>query len=107
LPADDEFNFSSLKGLKDQIKLAIQPDKGAGYFEEDSEEGFSAQFSYPSAKTVNKHLSKIIKSSPKKNLSNKEDIEDASYEYWVQENYPKDRGWIYYKDIFKKAKVDT
>tara|TARA_Y100001978_G_scaffold112132_1_gene100030 strand:- start:255 stop:1415 length:1161 start_codon:yes stop_codon:yes gene_type:complete len=107
LPADDVFNFSSLKGLKDQIKLAIQPDKGAGYFEEDSEEGFSAQFSYPSAKTVNKHLSKIIKSSPKKNLSNKEDIEDASYEYWVQENYPKDRGWIYYKDIFKKAKVDT
>ena len=106
LPADDEFNFSSLKELENQIILAIQPDKGAGYFEEESEEGFSAQFSYPSAKTVNKHLSNIIKSTPKKNLSSKEDIEDESFEYWSKENYPLDRGWVYYKDIFKKAKVD-
>ena len=66
LPADDVFNFSSLKGLKDQIKLAIQPDKGAGYFEEDSEEGFSAQFNYASAADVNGYLSDIINSVPKK-----------------------------------------
>ena len=36
----------------------------------------------------------------------KEDIEDESFEYWSKENYPLDRGWVYYKDIFKKAKVD-
>ena len=56
----NEVNYSSLKELENQIILAIQPDKGAGYFEEESEEGFSAQFSYPSAKTVNKHMSNII-----------------------------------------------
>ena len=106
LPNEDEFNFSSLKELENQIILAIQPDKGAGYFEEESEEGFSAQFSYPSAKTVNKHMSNIIKSSPKKNVSSKKDIKDDSYEYWIREKYPLDRGWIYYKDIFKKAKVN-
>ena len=51
-------------------------------------------------------MSNIIKSSPKKNLSSKKDIKDDSYEYWIREKYPLDRGWIYYKDIFKKAKVN-
>ena len=100
LPEYDEFDLSSLEVLENQIKVSIQPDKGAGYFEDESKEGFSAQFNYSSAEAVNDYLSDIINSLP-----NKKDFSD-SYEYWSKENYPLDRGWVYYKDIFKKAKVD-
>jgi len=100
LPEYDQFDFTSLEGLENQIKLSIQPDKGAGYFEDDSKEGFSAQFNYASAADVNGYLSDIINSVPKK------DDDSESYKYWKSENYPSNRGWIYYKDIFKKTKVN-
>ena len=45
-------------------------------------------------------LSNIINSIPI-------DYDDAdSYKYWIREKYPLDRGWIYFQDIFKKAKVN-
>ena len=99
MPEYDEFDLSSLEVLENQIKVSIQPDKGAGYFEDESKEGFSAQFNYASAEAVNDYLSDIINSLP-----NKKDFSD-SYEYLSKENYPLDRGWVYYKDIFKKSKV--
>ena len=100
LPDYEEFDFTSLEGLENQIKLSIRPDKGAGYFEDDSKEGFSAQFNYSSAADVNEYLSDIINSVPVK------DYESGSFKYWTDKKYPSDRGWIYYKDIFKKAKVN-
>ena len=101
LPNFEEFDFTSLEGLENQIKLSIQPDKGAGYFEDETKEGFSAQFNYASADDVNEDLSNIINSIPI------EYDDSDSYKYWIREKYPLDRGWIYYKDIFKKAKVNT
>ena len=53
MPEYDEFDLSSLEVLENQIKVSIQPDKGAGYFEDESKEGFSAQFNYSSAEAVN------------------------------------------------------
>ena len=51
-------------------------------------------------KFINEDLSNIINSIPI------EYDNSDSYKYWIREKYPLDRSWIYFQDIFKKAKVN-
>ena len=94
LPDSDEFDIRDLNNLRNQIKVSIQPDKGAGYFEEDSEYGFTAQFNYASKTVVNEHIIDLLESEPIK--------EYDSFEIWEKQGYPQDKVWIHHTDILKK-----
>ena len=90
----DDLDNSSLDHLNNQIKVSIQPDKGAGYFEDQTDYGFSAQFNYSSADVVNDYISDLIEAKPLK--------EYKSYKYWLKENYPSDKVWIHHNEILRK-----
>ncbi len=94
LPDSDEFDIKDLNNLRNQIKVSVQPDKGAGYFEEDSEYGFTAQFNYASKTVVNEHIIDLLESEPIK--------EYDSFEIWEKQGYPQDKVWIHHTDILKK-----
>ena len=93
----DEQDISDFNNLNDQIRVSIQPDKGVGYFEEDSVNGNAAKFNYSTKDEVNEYIKDL-------NLSDPEKYED-SFKYWNRKNYPNDRVWIHHNEFFIRTKI--
>ena len=94
LPDDEVFDITNLINLNDQVRVSIQPDKGVGYFEEDSSFGNHAKFNYVSKNEVNEYIKDL-------NISNPDQYEN-SFKYWRNKNYPINKVWIHHNEFFRK-----
>lgn len=94
LPENQIFDITNLNNLNDQIRVSIQPDKGVGYFEEDSLYGNAAKFNYSTKNEVNEYIRELNASNPKQYKK--------SFLNWKKKNYPINRVWIHHKEFFEK-----
>ena len=104
LPEDNSFDLKDLDNLEDQIIVSIQPDKGAGIFEEDTEYGNEAKFNYTTKSELNKKINQMLNSDPTQYESS---FKYNSFKLWIEENYPRDKVWINHNkvlNILKKSK---
>ena len=96
--------LKNLDNLEDQIIVSIQPDKGAGIFEEDTEYGNEAKFNYTTKSELNKKINQMLNSDPNQYESS---YKYNSFKLWIEENYPRDKVWINHNkvlNILKKSK---
>ena len=101
LPEDNSFDLKDLANIEDQIIVAIQPDKGAGIFEEDTEYGNEAKFNYTTKSELNKKINQMLNSDPTQYESS---FKYNSFKLWIEENYPRDKVWINHNKVLNNLK---